>query len=143
MESNITDILHQHELKVTPVRVQVLSQLLQSAAAMSHQDISTALADATLDKVTLYRTLNVFTEKGILHKIPTEDRNWLYAVSPDVNQDGHDHAQPHAHFVCDVCDKVFCFPIPNTATPIPLPDPGFEVKTQEILLHGNCPTCHE
>lgn len=137
METKYIDILHRHDLKVTSVRIQVLKALMESASAMSHQDVSAALADEQLDKVTLYRTLGVFTEKGILHKIPTDDRNWLYAMSPEIDADAH------AHFVCDVCEKVFCFPVPQAVAPIALPKPGFQVKTQEILLHGQCPTCHE
>ncbi|MEN9838953.1 MAG: hypothetical protein RL177_432 [Bacteroidota bacterium] len=137
MESKYIDILHAHDLKVTAVRVHVLQVLMNSASAMSHQALTAALSDENLDKVTLYRTLSVFTEKGILHKIPTEDRNWLYAMSPEVE------AGSHAHFVCDVCDKVFCFPVPHVVNPVTLPKPGFQVTSQEILLHGNCPTCHE
>jgi Fur family ferric uptake transcriptional regulator len=137
MESKYIDILHRHDLKVTTVRIQVLKTLMDSSSAMSHQALSAALSDENLDKVTLYRTLSAFTEKGILHKIATEDRNWLYAISPDVDAGGH------AHFVCDVCEKVFCFPVPHMVNPVALPKPGFQVKTQEILLHGHCPTCHE
>lgn len=137
MESKYIDILHAHDLKVTSARVQVLKVLMDSASAMSHQALSAALSEENLDKVTLYRTLSAFTEKGILHKIPTEDRNWLYAMSPDLDASGH------AHFVCDVCEKVFCFPVPHVVNPVALPKTGFQVKTQEILLHGHCPTCHE
>lgn len=137
MESNYIDILHAHKLKVTTVRIRVLETLMKSASAMSHQAISATLADENLDKVTLYRTLAMFTEKGILHKIPTEDRNWLYALSAEVESGGH------AHFVCDVCEKVFCFPVPHVVNPVSLPVSGFQVKSQEILLHGHCPTCHE
>ncbi len=137
MEKTITDILHENELKATTIRIQVLSTLMESPSAMSHQAISNALADESLDKVTLYRTLSIFTEKGILHKIPTEDRNWLYALSPEVEK------KAHAHFVCDGCEKVFCFPVAGAEEIVTLPKPGFQITSQELLLHGYCPTCHE
>lgn len=146
MEPNISDILHRHDLKATPVRVEVLALMMRTPSAMTHGAITDALGPSTsIDKVTLYRTLNAFTEKGILHRIPTEDRNWLYAVSPEADAPArdHDHAQPHAHFVCDECDKVYCLPVNEPVQTIELPDPGFIMKSQEIVIHGQCPTCHD
>jgi len=144
MEDRITDILHRHDLKATPVRVDVLALMLRTANAMSHGAITEALGpESGLDKVTLYRTLNVFTEKGILHRIPTEDRNWLYAVSPDLDSSSHEHIHPHAHFVCDECERVFCLPVNEPMPVIDLPAPGYVMKSQEIVIHGHCPTCHD
>lgn len=144
MEARITDILHRFELKSTPVRVDVLALMLRTTSAMSHNAITEALGpNANMDKVTLYRTLNVFTEKGILHRIPTEDRNWLYAVSPDLDSSTHNHSLPHAHFVCDECEKVFCLPVNEPVPVIELPTPGYVMKSQEIVIHGHCPTCHD
>lgn len=144
METTIPDILHRHDLKATPVRVEVLALMMRTPSAMSHGAITEALGTAsTIDKVTLYRTLNAFTEKGILHRIPTDDRNWLYAVSPELTEAAHDHSHPHAHFVCDECDKVYCLPVSEPVRSIELPDPGFIMKSQEIVIHGQCPTCHD
>ena len=144
MEPNIPDILHRYDLKATPVRVEVLALMIRTPSAMSHGAITEALGPASsVDKVTLYRTLNAFTEKGILHRIPTEDRNWLYAVSPDLDSPSHDLSAPHAHFVCDECEKVFCLPVNDPMPVIDLPSPGYVMKSQEIVIHGHCPTCHE
>lgn len=144
MESHLVDILHRYQLKATPMRLDVLRLLLEQANAVTHSDLSNELGEGReIDKVTLYRTLNAFTQKGILHRIPTEDRNWLYAVSPDLRSDTHPHEHLHAHFVCDDCDKVYCLPLDATPPPIDLLKPGFQVKTQEIVMHGSCPECHE
>ena len=137
----IKEFLKKNNLKVTPVRLQVLSVLLESDIALSHADISNKLADGNIDKVTLYRTLNNFHEKGIIHKVATEDRNWLYAILiEDESKPEPDHS--HAHFVCDDCEKIFCFPL-STATneSVRSIKHGFLVKEQEIRLHGLCPSC--
>jgi Fur family ferric uptake transcriptional regulator len=137
----ITAILRRYNLKVTPVRIQVLSILLDSDSALSHSDITHVLSDEHFDKVTLYRTLNHFTEKGIVHKVATEDRNWLYAILTDNSIEFQpDH--PHAHFVCDDCEKIYCFPVDEyTNKGVNAIKEGFVVKEQEIRLHGICPSC--
>jgi Fur family ferric uptake transcriptional regulator len=141
LHSEISDILKKFDLKVTPVRITVLNVLVNSDVALSHADITDKIGDETIDKVTLYRTLNTFNEKGIIHKVATEDRNWLYAIMLESNKipvSEHDHA----HFICNACEKIFCFPVSeHTQSGIASIREGFKVIEQEIRLHGICPTC--
>lgn len=144
METELKNILREHGLKVTKVRLKVLQLLLSRGIAMSHTQISEELNDATIDKVTLYRTLNSFTEAGIAHKVANEDRNWLYAVYAEGSHkhdhhDSHDH--DHAHFVCDACDKIYCFPIEDSLIKLNHIKEGFQVTSKELRLHGTCPIC--
>lgn len=142
VEKELIEILRRFNLKVTPIRLQVLNVLIKSDVALSHSDITEKIGDTSIDKVTLYRTLNVFNEKGLIHKVATEDRNWLYAIMLQSNQipvTNHDHA----HFVCDSCEKIFCFPISSASNKgIANVKEGFEIREQEIRLHGLCPSCH-
>jgi len=142
MTTDLKEILKRYDLKVTPVRMQVLEALIRSDVALSHADITEALGDENLDKVTLYRTLSVFTEKGLVHKVATEDRNWLYAILMEGPLElAAEHA--HAHFVCDACEKIFCFPLGTQANDgVNSIREGFIVREKEIRLHGLCPTCH-
>lgn len=139
--TDIKDLLRDHGLKITPVRLRVLEILLKSDTALSHGDITEQLADESIDKVTLYRTLNAFNEKGIVHKVATEDRNWLYAILVS----GEKHVEPeysHAHFICDDCEKIFCLPMNLSSTDQDLTlRNGFLIKQQEVRLHGLCPSC--
>jgi Fur family transcriptional regulator, ferric uptake regulator len=141
MKRDPRNILQQYNLKNTPVRVSVLEVLLGSRVALSHNDITERLEGKDIDKVTLYRTLNSFTEKGLTHKVPTEDRNWLYAIfDEDLLRPAADHY--HAHFVCDKCDKIYCLPVEehqnmqNSSYKM-----GFKVVSSEVRLHGLCPVC--
>lgn len=142
MTTDLKELLKRYDLKVTPVRLQVLQALIRSDVALSHADITDALGDGNLDKVTLYRTLNAFTEKGIVHKVATEDRNWLYAIMMENDtKPVSDHA--HAHFICDRCEKIFCFPLGASANEsVNSIKEGFIVREKEVRLHGLCPTCH-
>lgn len=141
LQSELTDILKKFNLKVTPVRMTVLDVLVHSDVALSHADITDKIGDDSVDKVTLYRTLNTFNEKGLIHKVATEDRNWLYAIMLESNKipvSEHDHA----HFICNLCEKIFCFPVSeHTQSGIASIKEGFKVTEQEIRLHGICPAC--
>lgn len=135
-------ILKQFNLKVTPVRVKVLSILVGSDIALSHSDITDALGDDTIDKVTLYRTLGAFHEKGLIHKVANEDRNWQYAIMLEQNRVPVSEHE-HAHFVCDTCERIFCFPItPSYTSNYSTVKQGFLIKGQEVRLHGLCPSCN-
>jgi len=141
-KDNVISILKSCNLKVTPVRVKVLEILLESGIAMSHTDITNRLGDNQIDKVTLYRTLNHFHKNGIIHKVANEDRNWLYAILiQNLEKPEPDHT--HAHFICDDCEKIYCFPYGSFGyDTIISKKNGFVVNKQEIRLHGLCPTCH-
>jgi len=141
-ETHYQNILRKHNLKVTKVRLQVLKLLVGSSVAMSHTQISASLNDQTVDKVTLYRTLNTFVEKGLAHKVATEDRNWLYAIFDDHAHHETEAGHNHAHFICDDCDKIYCFPVDKDHLSVHKQNlRGFEIKQQEIRLHGRCPVC--
>lgn len=141
-EKDLQNILRRFDLKVTPVRLQVLNVLVHSDVALSHSDITDRIGDESIDKVTLYRTLNTFNEKGLIHKVATEDRNWLYAIMLETNQipvSEHDHV----HFICDSCEKIFCFPMsPQAPSGLAVLKDGFKVTEQEVRLHGTCPSCN-
>lgn len=144
-DEQLKQILKEFDLKVTKVRLCVLDLLLQSRIAMSHSQITDALEAFELDKVTLYRTLNTFVEVGLAHKVATDERNWLYAIySEDVHHHHqHDHHEsPHAHFICEACDKIYCFPIEEKQIDLKKAElEGFSIKQHEIRLHGTCPVC--
>ncbi|MEX2632959.1 MAG: Fur family transcriptional regulator [Balneolales bacterium] len=137
---NLEQFLRKYGLKATRNRIEILSILRDSDTALSHNDITERLGDTYIDKVTLYRTLNAFTEKNIIHKVASEDRNWKYALYID------DHKKPevsheHAHFVCNQCDQIYCFPMEPITKPDLTTSTGFVVDTREVRLHGLCPTC--
>lgn len=137
----LTNILHSYHLRVTDTRLQVLDVLINSETALCHHEIAKALQKYFIDKVTLYRTLNTFEERGLIHKVANKDRIWQYAIYIK-NSDKAEINRSHAHFVCDKCERIYCMPIAGSDT---LPDiqcPGdFIVKEKELRLHGLCPEC--
>ena len=78
----LPDILKKNQLSITESRKKILELFLNSAGALAHADIEKS-TDGSFDRVTVYRTLQTFVEKGIIHNIPTTDNAILYALCKD------------------------------------------------------------
>ena len=76
-KENIEHLLREHQLKLTPQRVAVLKVFLERDKVMSLASLNKYLGK-DFDRITLYRTLNAFEEKGLIHKIPDKEVASLY-----------------------------------------------------------------
>src|ERR1700743_3160803 len=90
MERNIDDILKKKHLSITTGLKKNLERFLQPDGALSHSDIEKK-AGTPFDRVTVYRTLQAFLEKGLIHSIPTSDNSIRYALCKDDCSGGHHH----------------------------------------------------
>ncbi|MBS1601244.1 MAG: transcriptional repressor, partial [Bacteroidetes bacterium] len=101
MEKKIDEILKKNHLSITGGRRRILELFLQQEGALSHSDIEKK-AGEKFDRVTVYRTLQVFLEKGLIHSIPTADNSIRYALCKD-DCSGGQHRDDHVHFICNTC----------------------------------------
>jgi Fur family ferric uptake transcriptional regulator len=102
----LLNIFKKNQLSITDGRKKILELFLNSDGALAHADIEKNTG-AIFDRVTVYRTLQTFVDKGIIHIIPTTDNSILYALCKDNCEAGHHH-DDHVHFVCDACSKTIC-----------------------------------
>jgi Fur family transcriptional regulator, ferric uptake regulator len=72
--SDINEILRKNQLSVTDSRKSILDLFLNSNGALAHADIEKQ-TNEKFDRVTVYRTLQAFMEKGLIHTIPTSDNS--------------------------------------------------------------------
>jgi Fur family ferric uptake transcriptional regulator len=134
--NRMNEILRRKNLSVTDSRKKILSLFLESADALAHGDIEKK-AGEKFDRVTVYRTLQTFVEKGILHSIPTADNSVRYALCKDCTE-GHHH-DDHVHFMCHKCGKTIC--LDDVVSPrIDLPA-GYIAETVQVVIHGRCKDC--
>ena len=104
--------------------------------ATSQPDLETVMVD--IDRVTLYRILNTFEEKGIIHKVFDLNGTANYAVCSSNCEENHHHDE-HLHFNCTVCKNVYCLD-ELILPPINLPA-GFKPKGFTLYANGLCPKC--
>ncbi|MCS7033756.1 MAG: transcriptional repressor [Phycisphaerae bacterium] len=137
---SIDALLRAHGLRRTPVRVEVLDLLQSASRPLSVPQMLNWLRG--VDAVTVYRTLNTFIKKKLVHRVRGEDRSWLYAAGDPLAQPAH----LHPHFVCDECGKVECLEeasIPGTFVESLHVGDEYHVAYPEVVLHGRCPKCHD
>lgn len=138
MEDFITSVLKRSQLSVTDSRKKILELFQNSNAALAHADIEKQTGP-TFDRVTIYRTLQTFVEKGIIHTIPTADNSVKYALCKDECSAGHHH-DDHVHFVCDNCGVTYC--LDHVSVPkVQLPK-GFTGKQTDVIVSGICKSCN-
>lgn len=137
MNTDIKEILKRSQLSVTASREKILHLFLEQTGALAHGDIEKR-AGEKFDRVTVYRTLQTFVEKGIIHTIPTADNSIRYALCKDDCAEGHHHDQ-HIHFVCTNCKNTYC--LDDIVTPeIKLPK-GYSSEHIEVVVEGVCKNC--
>ena len=131
------EILKKSGLSITEGRKKILDLFLDNDGALAHADIEKQ-TDAAFDRVTVYRTLQTFVEKGIIHQIPTTDNSILYALCRHNCEKGH-HYDNHVHFICNDCGKTICLD-EVTVPEVKLPR-GFKPAQAAMVVTGRCSDC--
>jgi Fur family ferric uptake transcriptional regulator len=132
----LRETLKGHHLRTTTCREDVLSAFINKKNALSHGDLEGTLGES-YDRVTIYRTLKTFLEKGIIHKV-LDDEGLRYALCTNqCSEEKHHH--DHIHFKCNACGKTNCLEnlhIPGVALP-----KGYRAASFNLLIQGTCPEC--
>lgn len=137
MSNSSIQILEKNGLSKTDVRKKVLSLFLDSSSALSLPDIESAFNK--IDRITLYRTLKTFENKGIIHKAIDGTNHPKYAICESSCSE-HKHYDNHAHFHCLSCGKTLCFDhVANPALPEVLD--GYAIEETTLILSGTCREC--
>ncbi len=94
--------LHDAGLDPTEARLRILSAFPDAPRAVSAPELLEHLRKSgPFDKVTLYRTLDSFAEKGVVQRHNAADRTFRYCVPPEGNN-------VHGHFFCTQCGAMEC-----------------------------------
>jgi Fur family ferric uptake transcriptional regulator len=133
--SDYKKLLKNHRLRITDCRIDVLDRFYRSTHALSFKDLEENLEN--YDRVTLYRTLNSFIDKGLLHRIPNEDGFASYGLCrEECTNTAHNH--DHIHFKCNVCGHIECL----SAYHVPRVElKGYEVAESHLIVSGVCKNC--
>ena len=130
-------LLKHHNLKVTPTRLDMLHEFQVKSHAISHAELTDSIGEK-YDRVTIYRTLNSFEEKGLIHAIVLSDSLKKYALcGHSCESDSHVHN--HIHFTCVKCDKTVC--LDDFTLDVKTKFPDYEFQDLNITTTGTCPDC--
>jgi Fur family ferric uptake transcriptional regulator len=120
----------------TAMRILVFNSLSAQTSTLSLTDIEKNLWPA--DRVTIYRTLKTFAEKGLIHIIDDGTGLPKYALCAE-DCDANQHQDLHVHFNCIICKETFC--LPNSKIPkISIPA-DFTSIEMNLVVKGICSNC--
>lgn len=141
MTTTMTDEkLRNHSIRPTAIRKTILDLFITSGYALSHADIEKLLGNQC-DRVTIYRTLERFEQKGLIHKVPDNSNINKYAVCSEKSCSSQQHHDEHLHFTCESCGNIFCLNIMNMPA-LELPS-GYLLNRISLEAEGICKGCNE
>jgi Fur family ferric uptake transcriptional regulator len=129
---SISKLLHDYGLSETSIRREVLNLLWGDGVAYTQKELEEQLP-GNPDRVTLYRTLKLFSEKKIVHKIVIDGEISKYKLAR------HFLSSDHAHFYCIRCRKLLCMPqLDVNCEKLPA---GFSFQSVRLVVEGICDQC--
>lgn len=123
--------------KMTAPRSRLLTLILDSTSPVTANDLHEAVsADSHIDLATVYRTLKVFAEKGLVRAVNIDGDTTYYEKSCV-------HNPLHAHFYCVECGKVECldpYGFDESAAFLKMAK-NKNITSVELVLKGRCSKC--
>ncbi|NLC68699.1 MAG: transcriptional repressor [Clostridiaceae bacterium] len=135
MKPTFEDIKQQLKAKnisLSYQRLKILEYLIENRCHPTVEMIFAGLHDEipTLSKTTIYNTLRILEEAGLVKEITTEDKEARYDIATET----------HGHFKCESCGTIFDFSV-DIDSIIPGDLSRFVIKDKNIYFKGLCPRC--
>ncbi|MEA1916340.1 MAG: transcriptional repressor [Campylobacterota bacterium] len=111
------------KLKLTSARQELLDIFEDEQKPISFEDVKDKIS---MDKATFYRNVSKFEEASIINSFESNDKKRYYEI----------HNTPHAHFICNSCNKIECL---QNVHPIELK--GYLVNA--MIFKGICKSCNK
>jgi len=124
--------INQKGINLTHQRWKVLEYLYQNKTHPTVDQIFNHLQKEvyTISKTTVYNTLRILAEAGLVRIINIEDNETRYDIE----------LENHGHFKCQTCGEIFNFRI-DTEMLVSDDLKGFRVDDRNVYFKGTCPNC--
>jgi len=136
MSLALQTMLNAHGLKVTHARLALLEVLKSSRQPLDVEYIAKYFSQKHIraDEATLYRTLTIFFDKGIIRQVELHEGKRRYELSSLPH---------HHHIVCDECGAIEDVTIENEGLLInkATKKSAFLIKRHSLEFFGLCTQC--
>ena len=111
-----------------------------SGEHLSIQEIYKELKD-DIGKTTIYRIINNLIEKGVVTKIPLENKQGFCYKYNLKNE----NCNSHYHLICEKCNNLYHFKSEEVAkvSKEAEQNENFEIDNNRIVFYGICKQCKE
>ncbi len=136
---NVQEYLLSKGIRPSPQRIAIMDYLLNNCNHPTVEAIYDTLHTSmpTLSKTTVYNTLKLFEEKQAIQVLNIDEKN--------VNLDAR--IEPHAHFQCVRCGKIYDMPFEHYVSLVNLLNAKccehFKMLQEQIYFKGICPNCQD
>ncbi len=123
-------LMSENGVKPSALRMEIYSYLDANRTHPTVDEIYTGLAAKypTLSKTTVYNTVKILAQSGIIKAISIEGFRTRYDAD----------TQFHGHFLCRKCGKVYDVNLPDCPD---FPESGYEVDEKDVYYSGSCKDC--
>lgn len=134
--NKVNEILEQKAVRITPMRQLLLEHFLKTNKTFGLAELEKAFPKS--DRITIYRTLKTFEEKGITHSIDIGTNEVKYGLCKE-HCTPREHLDQHPHFYCLTCNQIIC--LERVFIPfVKLPE-GFSTNEVDMTIKGTCKNC--
>lgn len=137
-QCNYTNLLETAGLDSTQNRLLVLEVIGNNNYPLTVAEVfKTIERSKAINKVTVYRILDLLVEKHLLEKIRMGGRAAHYGLAPNA------HHAPHPHFYCKSCGAIDCLPanlLSISMSNMTKTFPG-KIDRVEVQVEGICRKC--
>jgi len=131
-------LLENSGLSSTPNRLKVLEVIGNNNYPLNPREIIDLLSRTTnINRVTVYRILDLLVEKKLIDRINSGGRSFHYGLAPN------EHHQPHPHFYCRKCGSMECLNPESLHLDINTLNRTFPglIDNVQVCLDGICKNC--
>ena len=131
---SVEGLLREQGIKPSYQRMKIMSYMMDNRIHPTVEDIYIELLPEipTLSRTTVYNTLKLFKEKGLIRMLTIDEVQTRFDI---------DTAE-HAHFLCVECGMIHDFELQSTPECSGLPA-GFAVEEMQVYIKGYCVDCTE
>lgn len=131
-------ILSKNHINRTKFRTDLLNLFYTSSKSLSVEDIMKFFSKS-INKATVYRSLDSFENKGLIHRVPDSNNCKRYSLCKDNECSATSHNHNHGHFICYSCNQTFC--LEDIESPEIPSIKGFNIKELKLTFEGYCISC--
>ena len=131
-------LLEKKGIRLTSNRILIIKELSNAKSPLSLADLEACLG-YTLDKASIFRVLELFARKELVHVIEDGSRSQKYEICHGHGQ--HSISDQHVHFYCENCKEIIC--MESVKVPMVKLSEGFEAQSVNYVVKGICARCNK
>ncbi|MFN2239618.1 MAG: Fur family transcriptional regulator [Thermoanaerobaculia bacterium] len=121
-------VLQEHGIQPSAQRVAVAEYVLRTTEHPSADQVRAAVQEnfPVISRATVYNTLHLFVEKGLLRELHLAPESVLF--DPNIDR--------HHHFIDEATGRIYDVPWNQVEVSNAKPLPGFEIHDYQVVMRG-------